>query len=329
MGCAPSRLEVGEEEQNEEQSKTSSNPARRVLDARFRGFRPSDAYLARTLAHLDRMDALRLPYLTRRGLLLGFARTRTWSIYLQFSDWPMPVTAALVDRLVTQFRRACALWLQHLLGYEGFPNAGPDVRVFGFVFRKGVVLDPSFLAKYGKHPVVTDWTERGEASPWTLAHEDGRAFTPQNFYRSDLDLSRLRVTGNRTGTGATYNTPTDWTASAYVHPEGLTGFQTRYWHGAKEWHAFAQQHYLRVGGVVINTRTGDFAERFHVLQHEMGHCFFLDDMYDTSKYPQPLPSCSCQLDPGDTIMYRAKALTSFDHAMLRHVWLCQKERYVR
>lgn len=314
MGCFPSRpLPPGSPQ-------PAASKRRLAADGRLRGFRVTAEYERRALAFMDHMDTRRLPYLTRRGLLLCFARNMTWRIYLHFTDWPQPVTAAAVDRLISQFRRAAAMWMQNLAGFEGFPTLGLKVKVFGFVFHKGVRVDPSFDAKYRRYPVVRDWTQQGEACPWELELADGRKFSPQNFYRTDLQLCDLRVVGNRTGTGATFY-PQSWTA--YEHPEGIHGFETRYWHGAKEWNAVAQQHYLRVSGVVRDYATGDFADRFHVLQHEMGHCFFLDDMYDTSKYPRKLASCDCSLEAGDTVMHGAKGLTALDHAMLRHVWRCQ------
>ena len=316
MGCFQSRSLPQESPRAVARRRSSA-------DVRFRGFQVTKEYERRALAFLDRMDTRRLSYLTRRGLLLCFARNMTWRIYLHFTDWPQPVTATFVDRLIAQFRRAAAMWLQNLAGFDGFPSATLQVKVFGFVFHKGVIVDPSFEAKYRRYPVVRGWTQDGEACPWELELAGGRKFFPQNFYRPDLQLCDIRVVGNRTGTGATYY-PESWTS--YEHPEGIDGFETRYWHGADGWNATAQQHYLRVSGVIReqNYSTGDFADLFYVLQHEMGHCFFLDDMYDTKKYPRRLSTCDCSLEPGDTVMHGAKGLTPLDHAMLRHVWRCQR-----
>lgn len=316
MGCSASRTNTAAAVSVT--TVTQATPKkRRATDSRFRGLVLSAAYERRGVAFLDRMDVQKLPYLSRRGLFLGFVRTRTWRIYLHFNDWPQPVTSAIVDRLIGQFRRAFALWMQRLLGFEGFVASTPKVKVFGFVFHRGVATAPSFDAKYRKYPVVREWTRDGEACPWSLQLGTGEPFYPQNFYRDDVELCDLRVVGNRTGTGAKFH-PESW--EGYVHPEGIAGFDTRYWHGATGWHAVAQQHYLRVGGVVKDYTTGDFADHFHVLQHEMGHCFFLDDMYDTVKYPRPLQTCDCALEAQDTIMHGAKALMPLDHAMLRHVW---------
>ena len=327
MGCSPSR-----EESEEDNTKSKGAPQdpptdpkpkkRTAVDVRFRGAKMEEAYETRSVAFMNRMDAQKLPYLTRRGLLLGFVETKQWRIYLYFDDWPVPVTSKIVDNLVAQYRRALSLWMQALLGFKGYPSSAPKVKLFGFVFRKGVTVDASFEAKYRKYPVVREWTETGEASPWKLQLADGTSFSPQNFYRKDIRLCDLRVVGNRTETGAKFY-PETW--DGYKHPEGIDGFETRYWHGSKGWNAVAQQHYLRVGGIVKDYPKGDFGAHFHVLQHEMGHCFFLDDMYDTTKYPRRLKACGCSLDAQDTIMHSATELTPFDSAMLRHVWLKQVE----
>lgn len=330
MGCGPSR-ESSENEPGGTKAQTKSQPSpgtqaqekkRKASDPRFRGAKVEEAYEKRSIAFLNRMDAQKLPYLIRRGLLLGFVETKQWRIYLYFDDWPVPVTAKIVDNLLSQYRRALSLWMQALLGFEGYPSSAPKVKVFGFVFRRGAQTDQSFDTKYRKYPVVREWSETGESSPWKLQLANGTSFSPQNFYRKDVQMSDIRVVGNRTGTSATFY-PKTW--DGYKHPEGINGFDTRYWHGSDEWNAVAQQHYLRVGGVVKDYAKGDFGSHFHVLQHEMGHCFFLDDMYDTTKYPRRMRSCGCSLDPQDTIMHSAKALTPFDAAMLRHVWQQQSK----
>ena len=275
-------------------------------------------------AYLRHMDKRRLPYLTHVGLLAGMARTRQWSIYVHVQAWKGTMTARAMDGLVAQFRKACAAWLRSVAGYAGFPMLPIRVRVFGFVFQDGVEFDDTFRNKYGRYPLVTGWRETGERSPWVVQH-DGAPLPNPNYYRSDIDLHKLVVVGNRTGTGATFS-PQEW--STYTHPEGCTGFQTKYWHGT-EWAAFAQRHYLRVGGVVTDYATGRLNHT--VLLHEMGHCFFLDDMYDGHKYPRPLPSCpcggsNCALRRDDTVMFGARGLTAFDRRMLRHTWDAQRDR---
>ena len=45
----------------------------------------------------------------------------------------------------------------------------------------------------------------------------------------------------------------------------------------------AQRQYLKIGGVISDYGTG--ANFNSVFTHEMGHCFFHDDIYDPIKYP--------------------------------------------
>ena len=54
----------------------------------------------------------------------------------------------------------------------------------------------------------------------------------------------------------------------------------------------------------------------NVFLHEMGHCFFLDDLYDRGKYPdaEGLPS----------IMNTSGEISNFDIMTLRMVWKHQK-----
>ena len=330
----PRRKPPSKKPTNKPPSDPPPPPPPKCRDSRYAGLDASQALCVRGDAYMEQMDKLKLSYMTYHGLLASFARNYTWTIYLHFDpDWPEPVSAACVDALVSQFRRALRQWLAKLYGFEGFPSRRVTVKVFGFVFCKGVTPDASFQRKYGKYPVVTGWKETGENCPWTLVRDTVTAtttasgppsFSPQNFYQKDLDLSTLRVTGNRTGTSATYS-PQDWTN--YAHPEKCTGLQTRYWHGTA-WNAAAQRHYCRVGGVVKNFKTGDMGSNYSVLLHEMGHCFFLDDLYDAKKYPRPLASCDCSLLPGDSVMYGydSRILRPLDHAMLRHTWRYQRKK---
>ena len=272
-------------------------------------------------AILARMDAQNLPYLSARCLLTGFNERGTWDVYLLFPEWPGPVTRACVENLMKQYRACAREWLSKLRGYDGFTRGTLRVRLFGIVLGPGVTTDASFDRAYGAYPVVRNWTERGEASPWILEAN----VPPTNFYLAALDLHTIRVAGNRRGTSATFH-PTAW--DGYVHPEGCAGFQTRLWLGTRAWNATAQRHYLRVSGVLADPLRGDFGDNLYVLKHEMGHCFFLDDLYDARKYPSPLPNAACpcaadgrcRLAAEDTIMHGGREITAFDHAQLRHVW---------
>ena len=77
----------------------------------------------------------------------------------------------------------------------------------------------------------------------------------------------------------------------------------------------AQRQYLKIGGQIHNYETGE--ADYRVFAHEMGHCFFLDDIYDPGKYPNGLNLIS--------IMNTNGTIADFDKFLLRLVWKNQKE----
>lgn len=292
-------------------------------DPTFRGLRIPASRSCSYAAILKRMDELRLPYRNSVSILRGFNEHKTWDIYLFFSSWEGPVTAACVTRMMEQFRESLRDWMSKLTGYNGFTTQSVRVRLFGFVFCRGVQTDATFDKRYGAYPVVREWMDTSEASPWIVSANT----TTRNMYRTDLDLHTIRVVGNRTQGGATFF-PSSWTDDSFKHPEGCVGYQTRFWNGTDVWNATAQRHYLRVSKVLTDPSKGEFGVNLKTLKHEMGHCFFLDDLYDNKKYPKPLPNVTCKCEPNgyctvtddDTIMHGGPVITPFDHAQLRHVW---------
>ena len=292
-------------------------------DPTFRGLGIPASRSCSFAAILKRMDELGLPYHTSVSLLRGFNEHKTWDIYLFFSNWSGPVTAACVTRMMEQFRASHREWMSKLKGYNGFTTQVVRVRLFGFVFCRGVRTDATFDKKYQSYPTVREWMDTSEVSPWVVS---ANAST-RNMYLPDLDLHTIRVVGNRTQqSGATFFPPS-WDGS-YRHPEGCVGYQTRFWNGTDVWSATAQRHYLRVSKVLTDPSNGDFGVHLKILKHEMGHCFFLDDLYDRKKYPTPLPHVVCSCEPDghcsvkmdDSIMHGGSVITPFDHAQLRHVW---------
>lgn len=291
---------------------------------------------------LKRMDALKLPHTKSYSLLQGFRTHHTWDIYFFFSDWPCEITASCIARMHQQFQTTLDEWLSKLKGFNGFSRKRVVVRIFGFVFCEGVNTDATFDKKFKAYPIVRGWNDTSEISPWSISANVSTA----NIYDPALNLHTIKVVGNRTSNGVQFS-PTLW--DNYQHPEKCTGYQTRFWNGMDRWNATAQRHYLRVSGVSTDPCKGEFGNNkrktnpgccggtddegenhAHIFKHEMGHCFFLDDLYDRKKYPTPLPICNC--DPklhcnirgDDTIMHSALYITPFDHAQLRHVWNASK-----
>ena len=324
MGCAPSKSRSGRRLRE-----TSSAPVCQECDRPvFRGGLAIPNHRKCAYAGvLDRMDALRLPYLTHRSLLSGFQANGTWDIHIHISDWPVPVTKACIDKLLSQFRKSVRGWLSGLKGYDGFTRKDVKVRLFGVVLCGDVATDASFDAsKYGNgtYPLVRRFVEAGERCPWTLA--GNRTPVSSNWYHPDLDLHTVRATGNRTDLrGVTTCVPASW--DGFVHPEGCTGFQTRLWIGMKEYKAFAQRHYVRLSKVFSDPKSGDLGGNVLILQHEIGHCFFLDDLYDAGKYPPKPAKCvcvhgedACRVLTEESIMKGGPKIAAFDHAQLRHGW---------
>jgi len=308
MGCSPS-LPFSEQPQNiqdEEEEDLCTN------------LNVSEEQKCKAIEYNKQMDMAKLPYLNTLGPLIAMKKTNTWSIYFHFTDWSQPINAVIIQNLYNQFNKSLQSWLCHLKGYNDFPITAIKVKIFGFVFNENIKIDPSFYNTYGKYPIVTNWKEDNEKCPW-LTEYNGR-LTTLNYYRNDLDFTNIRIVGNKTVPGVSF-TPKDW--KTYEHPEKISYFQTKFWNGTQD-NFSAQRHYLRIGGAVSNYATGNLGTDYLILVHEMGHCFFLDDLYDNKKYNWKTP-CKADLNPMDSIMFRAPKLQVLDHLMLRHTWDKQKK----
>tara|TARA_B110000008_G_C16944586_1_gene553889 strand:+ start:641 stop:1627 length:987 start_codon:yes stop_codon:yes gene_type:complete len=266
------------------------------------------------------MDNNKLPYLDTIGLMVNFKKVNTWSIYFHFTDWEGPVTALAIQNLRLAFCKSMEAWLCKLKGVDGFPMK-INVKIFGFVFNQGVETDKSFSTKYDKYPVVRNWKKDTEQSPWIVNYK-GKEVSNLDFYDKSLDFTDCKVVKNKNVADAQFF-PEDW--STYTHPENINFFQTKYWNGT-EYKCYAQRQYLRIGGIIENYATGMIRkDRYFILVHEMGHCFFLDDFYEYEGKKDYVWESDCgTLDPNDSIMFRSKKITSLDYLMMRHVWKNQK-----
>ena len=254
---------------------------------------------------LNQMDKNNPLYRSHVSILRGIHEQGTWDVYLHFCSWDCTVTRTTIEGILFDFKRAVDEWLSLLYGKDGFTTTRVTVRLFGLVFNKGVSIDPSVDVRYARYPVVREWDGCAEASPWKLS-------VPFKPYDSKFDLHEPIVLDN-----------------VNPHPEGCTGFQTKLWFESGRWNATAQRHYLHLGNVVLDTCRGRFGTNYSVLLHELGHAFFLDDLYDSHKFPKNMKceTCkkggkerNCHIVGADSIMYASKRLTKLDAVMLRYVW---------
>tara|TARA_A100001015_G_scaffold79598_1_gene88323 strand:+ start:1387 stop:2451 length:1065 start_codon:yes stop_codon:yes gene_type:complete len=280
------------------------------------------------ISFLKLMDSKKLLYLTHHGILLNINKTKKWPIYFQFKNWKGPVTANAIDNILKNIQSSLDIWLEKLKGYNGFTTEYIKVKIFGFVFSSKVTTDSTFENKYGGYPIVKKWDRDDESCPWVISYDE-KEYTNISFYKPSLDFSKIKVVRNKSNTGAFFK-PSDF--DNYKHPENLEGFYTKLWLG-NEWVAQAQRQYLRISGLITDTQKGTFGDNYHVLIHEMGHCFFLDDLYDAHKYPPKYEGkcvyssgkCTYNLYNNDSIMFGSKKLKLLDYIMLRHVWIKQNQ----
>ena len=310
----------------------------------------ANAYIAAMEAH-DGDPFAPVPYLTTKGLLLGFARTKRWRIAIHVCSWAKGkrVSAGAIDSFVKGMQASVDGWLTKLRGKFGFPNQRVVVQVYGFAFAPGVEWDESFENKYGSYPRVGKWPEKAMRSAWKLesVSADGEKAIPVSatpWQNKSLDLSTLRVSDQ----GAA--------------PSGANGFETILKIEALPKNAnpkpaaFAQRHYVHLIGHE-DAETGILTPRGRaVMLHEVGHCLFLDDLYPrlirandpnkSRKYPTSVCPL-CVIDYKDSIMMLpsnmpdveawyvmrleggyANALRPLDHVMLRRSWQVQRQKFL-
>ena len=241
-------------------------------------------------------------------------QTGEWPIYFHIESWDGPVTATAINRMRSDYQRIANEWIAGLRIYDPTFVRQVDVKLFGFVFNTGVLGDKTFTDVFSKYPQVRDYTGTNESSPWKVVFRDNGAQFNQNWYSLD-DFSRVKVVGigeDLSADGSYY--PNDW--EAYQHPENIDYFLTKFWHKVS-WDAVAQRQYLKLGGNVTEYELGE--TRYSVFVHEMGHTFFLDDIYSIDKYPDGTEISS--------IMNNSGSITDFDTFTMRIVWKQQKEMY--
>lgn len=244
--------------------------------------------------------------------LWSIDQTGQWVIYYHIESWEGPVLGAAINNMTQEYERIANQWLALLKTYDPDAPTTVSIKIFGFVFNEGVTLDESFYELYGDYPIVTQWQKTNEESPWDVRFKEDLREFDQNWYEI-IDFSTLTVTGNRKDADSYVTfSPTDWTT--YTHPDGVDMFFTKFWHKTT-WDAVAQRHYLKLGGNITDYTTG--MTNYEVFAHEMGHCFFHDDLYDSEKYPDN--------EGLESIMNSHSSISTFDAVIQRMVWEKQKE----
>ena len=238
--------------------------------------------------------------------LWNIFQTGEWPIYFHIESWDGPVTAAAVVQMRSDYQKIANQWVDGIQTYDSRFDRNVEVKLFGFVFNEGVTVDQSFNNAYGAYPTVLNFSGTTERSPWEIRFRDGGQIFNQNWYSID-DFQKLVVVGNDGDIESANFSPADW--SGFEHPEGIDMFLTKFWHKTS-WDAVAQRQYLKLGGNVTNYALG--YTRYSVFAHEMGHTFFLDDIYSNSKYPDA--------NGLNSIMNNSSIITDFDVFSARIVW---------
>lgn len=253
------------------------------------------------------------PLRAYKNPLADIHETNSYPIYFHFEEYIGKITSQVIDRIRDDYEILLDNWLEGLKSYDTtFSQELTKVKIFGFVFNENVELDQSFYDKYGDYPIVTGYNKTNEESPWEIRTRSNNELFNHNWYVVE-DFRSLKVVGNRTDLGSSVNfSPSDW--SNYEHPEGLDYFQTKWWYRLGS-AAFAQRQYLQMGGCITNHETGETILSIYL--HEMGHCLFLDDIYDRGKYPDGDGVISVMNSGQNPPDYK---ISEFDKMTLRMVW---------
>ena len=244
--------------------------------------------------------------------LIEIYNSNTWPIYFHFEEYEGEISSVIIERIKNDYQSHLNSWLDGIRSYDNeFPDLPTEVKIFGFVFNKEVKLSESFYEVYGNYPRVLNYNLTNEESPWKIVKKDNYEIFDYNWYIIE-NFDDLKVVGNRTDLSPSIEFyPDNW--DNYSHPEAIDHFQTKFWYKIP-WDAVAQRQYLKMGGNILNHSTGE--TNLVTFLHEMGHCFFLDDVYNRGKYPDA--------EDLQSIMNTSDTISNFDIMTLRIVWKHQK-----
>ena len=265
------------------------------------------------VVNADRYKSLVLNHVSElKNPLHTIKQNGIWPIYFHIEQWQGQFSDDVVANIRAEYQVLANQWIADLHKFDSNAPQTVEIKIFGFVFNQGVELANSFYRTYGNYPVVTEWNQTDEQAPWKIIDRQTQSEFDYNWYVVP-DFDALQVVGNRTELDAAITfSPIDW--SDYVHPEGLDTFFTKFWYKI-DWDAVAQRQYLKLGGAITDFQTGETLSA--VFLHEMGHTFFLDDIYSREKYPDA--------DGMDSVMNGGSHITDFDRITMRMVWAHQKD----
>lgn len=284
----------------------------------FEGLEIDDNDIPQYLDNIERyIELLSHNLYTLKNPMSTIKNNGEWVIYYHIEDWKGPVTATAITNLTDQYETIANYWLEDLNVFDSEAPTQATVKVFGFVFNEGVLVDSTFYKTYGDYPIVTNWQKTDESAPWKTVYRGNGSQFKQNWY-TIKDFDMLKVEGNRTDLEPTVKLlPESW--EGYTHPEGVDMFYTKFWHKTT-WDAVAQRQYLKLGGVISDYANGQAGNGTldRTFVHEMGHCFFHDDIYDPVKYPDGAGL--------ESVMNTIDEISAFDRILQRIIWEAQQQQ---
>lgn len=195
-------------------------------------------------------------------------------------DSPAKVTAAQRDAIHTALRRQVKKWMDVMVGHNGFPYTDVQVNVVGWAVRDRAQLEWT-------DNLVDIYVNNIRESAPQCAEPCGRTFHQDGNY------------AGCPGGGAHHYDQSLWLTAGFSGGAGT------------DWGQRVGSEYM------LNNVNND---NIHILLHEIGHTYALDDFYDWD----PLPNEGFIMKAGS-----AGTITEFDKWMLRDWWRHLKSRYGR
>ncbi|GAA1195593.1 hypothetical protein GCM10009654_60770 [Streptomyces hebeiensis] len=193
-------------------------------------------------------------------------------------DSDQPVTAQMRDEIHTALQRQSKKWIDSVAGFEGFPYATVPVKIVGWAVRNRSTLQ---------------WTDNSVDIYTNIIGEGAPQCSPDcgRFFHQDGNYSKCP------GGAARHYDQSLWLTKGFGGGAG------------GDWGQRIGSEYM------LGARNQD---NIHILLHEIGHTYGLDDFYDWT--PTGVGGFLMQAGTADRI-------TEFDKWMYRDFWRHLKSRY--